>query len=262
MKKIAKTIILTAATATLCACSDVTIDESDRYIYVKPADVARAVLIEDFTGQQCSNCPTATEMIVALQEQYGADTVIAVAIHSGPLGFAGNSRYVGLATDLGDEYYSYYGASYQPVGMVNRNGLSDYYDWATLVYNALQQQATLDMSLTCSYNDTTGIININVEALGTNGNTNGYLQLWATEDSIVAMQMLPDGTIDYDYVHNHVLRTAINGTWGETFSIDEGETLNAEYSLDVDDDWVAENMSIVAFVYNDNGVQQVTKADL
>ena len=59
------------------ACSH--IDEDERLIYVKPADVARAVLIEDFTGQRCINCPAATDVIHQLQEAYGDDKVIAVA---------------------------------------------------------------------------------------------------------------------------------------------------------------------------------------
>ena len=70
-----KTSILTALlTLTMSACSH--IDESDRLIYVKPADVKRRVLLEDFTGQRCVNCPKASDEIKALQEQYGEDRII------------------------------------------------------------------------------------------------------------------------------------------------------------------------------------------
>ena len=31
------------------------IDENDRLIYVKPAEIKKHVLIEDFTGQRCVN---------------------------------------------------------------------------------------------------------------------------------------------------------------------------------------------------------------
>ena len=67
----------------ISACSN--IDESERLIYVEPAHVARAVLIEDFTGQRCVNCPNAVAEIERLQEAYGEENVIAVGIHSGPL---------------------------------------------------------------------------------------------------------------------------------------------------------------------------------
>ena len=104
------TIILGLAAVAMVSCSD--IDENDRFTYVRPANVSRAVLIEDFTGQLCVNCPNANDAIHQLQEQYGDSNVIAVGIHSGPRGFKGNSRFVGLATTLGDEYYTHFGAEY------------------------------------------------------------------------------------------------------------------------------------------------------
>lgn len=64
----------------LSSCSD--LDEQDRFVYIKPADAARKVLIEDFTGQKCVNCPKATDEIHVLQETYGEDNIIAVGIHS------------------------------------------------------------------------------------------------------------------------------------------------------------------------------------
>ena len=90
----------------LSSCSN--IDENDRFIYVPPVAVGRCVLIEDFTGQTCLNCPRAAETIEKLQEQYGADTVIAVAIHSGPLALKPTASVIGLRTDLGDLYYGHW----------------------------------------------------------------------------------------------------------------------------------------------------------
>ena len=71
---------------------------------------------------------------------------------------------------------------------------------------------------------------------------------------------MPDGTANTSYVHNHVLRAAVNGTWGEDFTIKEGEQKTLTLSMDVEDEWNARNLSIVAFVYNDQGVQQAVKA--
>ena len=262
-RRLARAFMPSAAVCVIMAinaCSDV--DENERFEYVKPAEVSRAVLIEDFTGQQCANCPTASEEIDMLQELYGDTAVIAVGIHSGPLGFSGNSRYTGLKTTLGDTYYYYWGVEYQPQGMVNRQGLSDYVEWASLVYNALQETAPLDMELTSTYDEATRDVGIDVSLYGTDGNTSGYLQLWLVEDNITAIQILPDGSYDYEYVHNHVLREAVNGDWGEAVSVTEGETLTLDGSVTLDDDYVAENVCIVAFVYNDDGVQQVVKASV
>ena len=71
---------------------------------------------------------------------------------------------------------------------------------------------------------------------------------------------MPDGKANASYVHNHVLRAAVNGTWGEDFAIDEGEIRTLVLSKDIGDGWNAKNLSVVAFVYNDQGVQQAVKA--
>jgi len=267
MKKLFFSLLI-AATA-LVSCDNV--DESERLIYVKPAAVGRAVLIEDFTGQRCVNCPAATAEIEKLQEQYGADTVIAVGIHSGPLGFKGNAKTLGLATDTGDEYYNYWNIEYQPQGVVNRNsGRLDYTAWGAAVYNAIQQEATLDLDLSTTYDAASRNATISLSALGTNGPTTGKLQLWVVEDSITALQVRYNDIFDSStgqindasYVHNHVFREAINGTWGEDFSLAEGETKQLQFAYQLPEGYAAKYVSIIAFVYNDNGVQQVTKRHL
>lgn len=129
----------------LSSCSD--LDEQDRFVYIKPADAARKVLIEDFTGQKCVNCPKATDEIHVLQETYGEDNIIAVGIHSGPLGFAGNKKFVGLLTDLGNTYYYHWGLDHQPVGLVNREAPSDYTAWQGQVMRLIAQKAPVSLAI-------------------------------------------------------------------------------------------------------------------
>lgn len=171
----------------LASCSNIAEDE--RYIYVKPAEVKRSVLIEDFTGQRCINCPNANDEIATLQEQYGHEAIIAVGIHSGPLGFKGNARYQGLATDLGDTYYYHWGADHQPIGMVNRGGLADYTAWSAQVRKALEQTAPVALQLSPVYDADTHKVNIALHVEGRDGQVDGKLQLWVVEDSIVAMPL-------------------------------------------------------------------------
>lgn len=256
-----KNILFAAlAVAAFSSCSNV--DDDERYIYVKPADIGRCVLIEDFTGQRCSNCPRATATIESLQEQYGAENVVAVGIHSGPLGFAGNSKYVGLMTDTGNEYYMSNNIPSQPYGVINRTSKSgNDSEWGTIVYNEIQKTAPVSITLANSYDSNSRTATIDVSMLGING-VSGKLQVWLIEDGITALQMMQDGTVNYDYVHNHVFREAVNGTWGEDVSIAEGATAAKQYTVTLSDKYVAENVSVVAFVYNDSGVQQVSKASL
>lgn len=237
------------------------IDREDRLIYEKPVTTKRAVLLEDFTGQRCVNCPKGTEVIEQLVAEYGDTAVVAVGIHSGPLGFSGNGMTLGLATETGDEYYYHWNLEYQPVGLVNRHGAVNYPEWAAAVKEELSKPASITLSAKVSAG-TDNALHINITTMATDGTCNGKLQVWVLEDGITALQMMPDGTTNTDYVHNHVFRQAVNGTWGENITIKEGETNTREYTQAIDPVWNVKNLSIVAFVYNDYGVLQVAKAHL
>ena len=104
---------------------------------------------------------------------------------------------------------------------------------------------------------------------------NGNLQLWVVQDNIVGVQYQPDGSINDSYVHNHVLRFAVNGTWGETISVAAGSANTITHSCNLTTEFaqlqqtnadapafVPANMWVVAFVYNDSGVLNVVQVPL
>lgn len=243
----------------MASCSH--IDEDEQLIYVKPAPVERSVLIEDFTGQRCVNCPNAAEEIDKLIEQYGEDAIIAVSIHSGPLGFHTNSRFYGLSTDVGDNYYNHWNLEYQPVGLIDRGTPAEYTTWGTLIRQELQKTAPVGINITVTPGDGSQF-DIITMIQGIDGNTQGKLQLWIVEDNITAFQMMPDGTRNDNYIHQHVFRAAVNGDWGEDVTVQEGYSISKDYTITVSDEWKEENLSVIAFVYNDTGVLQVTRAKL
>lgn len=267
-----KTFSLVALLALMLAGCD-NIAQDERLIYVEPVQqpatdpdsvvdkkvVPLRVLLEDFTGQRCTNCPRGTEVIEQLQEYYGDSAVIAVGIHGGPLAFKGNAKTLGLATDIGDEYYDYWKLEYQPVGLVNRHGALNYMDWTAAVGQELAKQARLELTATATVGG--GQVNIGITATGVDGQTDGKLQVWLLEDGIQAMQLMPDGSANADYVHNHVLRTPVNGTWGQDFTLSEGQTVELTMAQPLDPAWNPARLSVVAFVASAaDGVLQVTKA--
>lgn len=264
-----KNLFLGVATAAMAmaAASCSNIDEGDRLIYVKPAEVGRAILIEDFTGQRCVNCPTGTEIINGIVDTYGEDNVIAVGIHSGPLGFAGNSKTPGLMTDTGNEYYTRWDKENkmgQPWVVFNRKTSPDshYNNWAAMVGTIISEKANLSVKIDNAYDAAKRTLTTTVGAFGTNGTVNGKLQVWIVEDGIKALQMMPDGKPNKEYMHNHVFRASVNGTWGEDVTVKEGETTTKQYQYVLPEAWNADNIAVVAFVYNDGGVENVAKKHL
>lgn len=242
----------------LTSCDQV--DENDRYIEVAPVQVARRVLLEEFTGQHCTNCPDAHAIIEKLEEQYGDDLVV-VSIHAGS--FALPSPF-GLMQQEGDTYASYWNINAYPAGVVDRTGGATTMDnWSSIIRTDAEKETTLEIDITANLGDDGSTIYITTNLLSS-APLNGSLQLWVTENGIVAQQYSGNQTIN-DYVHNNVFRGCVNGTWGQEVSLRAGEPQEFENSIDVEtvgtpiSKWNVENLYIVGFVYNDSGVIQVNK---
>lgn len=234
------------------------VDQDERLEYVKPAAVGKNVLLVDFTGQRCVNCPYATEEIERLQEEYGADTVIAVGMHSGPLGFYTRNNVLGLRTHTGDNYYNQWAIEHQPQGVIDYHGKSDYTSWAGIVNEELKRTAPVDISIAVANGGASA--SGTVTLTGLDGDVAGNLQLWVTEDSITAFQLMPSGASNMEYVHNHVFRAAVNGESGQPVTVEEGDTTVVDFSFDYDASWVPSHLWVIAFVYNSTGVLQVKRA--
>ena len=238
------------------ACDD--IKESERFIPITTEmKTDKVVLIEDFTGMNCINCPNAAEKIKQIQNTYGADKVIAVAIHGEVPGLSGP-----LANALGTEYCNHWGVETLPIGMVDRQGLQNYESWMAKVNERLTAQvAPLSLSLENTFFNSEGTsLFVEVDALAS-AELDAKLQVWITESNIKGFQKMPDGSFNFNYVHNHVLRDTVNGYWGESITLEAGvkQTITYAYELPAGEEWKLENLAVVAFVYNDSGVIQATE---
>jgi len=250
------------AVVLLASCDEV--DEAERLIHVQGAEVKRCVLIEDFTGQRCVNCPNATLEIEKLQELYGADTVIAVAIHSGPFAHRTtmSSPLLPLGTELGDQYFQHWGIEAQPGVMINRG--SPIYDptkYAAAVNAELNKQTPLDFSLQTTLQGKQLDVFVKSQSIES---MSFKLQIWLTENNIVSPQLMPDGSSNSQYVHNHVFRASLTSDpFGIGINLTENGTFSTltSTSITLDDSWNPENLNIVAFAYTDTeGVLQAITA--
>ena len=266
MTQILKTILpALAATALLTACDDIDKPE-DRYEYMGSTTAERTVLLEDFTGQECRNCPDAHEVIEGLEALYG-DNIIAVSIHGGSFGVPVSESvlpgYVCLASDEGIEYNNRQNLTSWPAGMINRTGgIVNYDKWSDVVREAIQKPATADIDLTASLgNDGNITITTTTDPKDT---FDASLQLWVVESGIVAFQQKGREWLT-DYVHNNVLRAAVNGIDGQAAHYTKGVSNVTEHSIAVrhtdTEQWDTANLAIVAFIYNsEQGVLQAARA--
>ena len=238
---------------------------NERLTYVEPPEVGRAVLIEDYTGQYCVNCPRASEEIERLVEQYGDSVVIAVAIHSGPFGKQ-KGEASPLFTEVGDMYFNEWGLSSQPVGLVDRLFSStpfSYTDWGAGINYEIANKAPVSFLTTTIFDEDDRLASIEVQTIGLdNAQVNGTLQVWLIEDSIDSFQYMPDGSVNDHYNHMHVFRASVNDPWGDDLSVTHGEVVIKNFNVRLDPVWVPEHCAVVTFLYDNDGVKQVAKKKL
>jgi len=243
--------------------------------YVNPE---KKVLIEDFTGHLCPNCPDAAREIDAIHDIYG-DQIIGMAIHVSksfarpyPASQAPSFQY-DFRTNWGDELDSYYGISAMglPRGMVNRIGFPDNHklgkdEWASTV--ALELKKEINFKIYISSDDNSISITSEVQ---NNISSEYNLVVCLTESNIINWQKDGQDNIE-DYQHNHVLRTVLideslssssNYVAGQqierviNYDLAALEQYNIDYSTNTAElgngnagDWDASNMSIIAYIYN------------
>lgn len=281
MKRTRYNIICAAAFSMMCAgltsCDYVAAD--DRYIEGGEIEMERTVLLEDFTGQNCVNCPAAHAVMEQLEEQYG-DKLIAVSIHCGGFGISTKRTNfekdrIGLMTDEGEAIMETYGIQSWPMGVVDMGNPLTYDLWATAIRTDIQVASGIDIDLKAEYlaseNDAEGegyfgSIHITSELMsGSTRNVN--LQYWIIESGIVAEQRDASGNTIKDYVHNNVFRAQVfNGIKGMEVSLTGDISSTFEGDIDVrwtdKEHWNVKNMAVVAIVSDKSGTLQAAKTYL
>lgn len=266
MNMLKRLIIALCAVAALAACE--VIPEGERYEPVVVGETRRVVLLEEFTGVNCPNCPTAAQLASSLLSQY-PDNLVVVGLHGRNTGhfgepFPGEQDFRIAETS---EYFSFAGGTPEqsyPCGMVNRavtdniiegtSCLLNYDVWATEVVRALTVPPVADITMELisgeAQDDSVVTVAVSVEAFETVSHPVS-LVVELVEDSIVGSQSTESG-VNADYAHNHVLRTVVNGTWGESFTMPAVGEISSpkEYEVTVRKPWVKANCSVVAYLYN------------
>lgn len=239
------------AGAFFTGCNDLSPD--DRFIELPPVEGDRVVLLEDYTGQKCPNCPDGARIVEQLHEQYG-NRFISVSIHAGDFAVPVNyNRYLGLMQPFGNDMARAREVDTYPSGVIDGGAKCDRSEWAAKVRDAMSVPSTCDITFSnLQYLPEIEMVSGVVKLLP--GVTcDGAVGIWLIEDNVIARQYNVNGDHEWvmDYSHNHVLRAY----WGEnyfgnTVSLTRESGTDISFSFPVDETWKPENLSVVIFVKN------------
>lgn len=262
-------------------------DFDTTYTEVVPAPQAKKILVEEYTGVQCPNCPAGAQILKNYDEAH-PDKIVVVALHGGALTdpIKDESKYNFKNADVQNLVNNYLGGGTPPkpaaaidriddgTGMfiVNKN------QWTSRIDQRSSATTPVNISLTSKYDSTLQKVIVNVKLVYTQQVPKKQaLSLWVIEDGIVDAQLNELEHIP-DYVHNHVLRDFITPVAGASILdsiatktpglvLERRLVYTPKFLTDATlDKWNLNNCRIVAVVHNDEQtdkeVSQVAEVNL
>ncbi|MCH2043843.1 MAG: Omp28 family outer membrane lipoprotein [Saprospiraceae bacterium] len=222
-------------------------------------DTDRVVLVEEFTGVKCVNCPAGSEKIEQLLDIY-PDNLIAVSVHAGFFSKPFDSSPEDFTTADGEALDALLGpVTGWPAATVNRktfDGESERIlsinSWAGYISEELCQAPKITVEITTSFDTDSRVLSVEVTGTGIENVAESLgLSVMLTENNITAPQTTPTNSEDVNYVHKHVLRDFITDITGET--IHSGGSIPSNYSktysYTLPTGWTAENCYVIAAVH-------------
>lgn len=226
-------------------------------------EVYRNVLIEEFTGHQCVNCPEGAEEIHRIQGMPVFEgKVYTIAVHAGYFANTSPDYPKDYTTPEGDQMQSIYAPFAYPTAMVNRydysTGSTEHLKsmgaWETVAAEVISEKSIVDIIPSVSFNTTNrqAAISVDLKWLSNVSGQNYHIVAMLTEDGIIGPQLTHGGKVnDYEFVH--MLRGSSNGLIGEAVGsadIVAGDEETYSSSITLDASWVAEKCHIVVYIYD------------
>ncbi|MDX2134110.1 MAG: Omp28-related outer membrane protein [Saprospiraceae bacterium] len=226
----------------------------------------RVVLVEELTGVNCPNCPDGTKQLQGLQETFGKDKLVLVAIHTHLTGAFSNllpTSKEDFATPETDALVAGISAiEAVPSAAVNRvekAGETTLFlgptNWNALINEQIQQQPTIGLFMETTYNTDARTLTIDIDLAPDNTLTGEHrLTVYVTQDSIVDAQNI-NGYKEPNYVHRHILRDVISSTSGDliTEPLTGGDLIRKSYQVVLPAAWDDRHCSVIAFVHRGTG---------
>lgn len=261
---------------------DIPLNEDTVFVVDSIIITHKQVLLEDFTGHKCVNCPEAGVTAHEWAENYDHKLII-YAVHAGFQAFpdqTGEYTY-DFTNPTGDEIFNFFNQPFNPTAAVNRveyNGntilLFVTGDWEAAVANEMAKPNVLDMKMQNKYFPNTNSVEVSVTSTAKDNLDGKYkIVVMVAEDLIVRPQKnnneevgpVPDWL---DFHHRNVLRDAITSTFGQYVTADgslvEGETNFNQFYYELDKPWISDtaDYNIITYIYEEESLNILQTAEL
>lgn len=224
-----------------------------------PSGEVKRVVVEEFTGVRCVNCPAGSDKIKDLLNNHG-DNLIAISYHAG---FFANpypeSQYDFRTPEGTNIEANIIGpVSGYPAASVNRKLFANELElpvglnkWAGYINQELQLVPKLTIDIASTYDDGNRELVASVDMNFLSTVTESLkLTILITEDGVEDTQLTPSGKQN-NYVHKHIFRTTLTNSAGDpiTDPTTANATITKGYNYTLPSEWNADNCHVIAFVH-------------
>ncbi|HHT22822.1 MAG TPA: Omp28-related outer membrane protein [Bacteroidales bacterium] len=224
--------------------------------YEPTTTVERKILLEQFTTEQCGNCPSGTARIKSVIDQAEfAGKVIWVAHHTGFY----TDNYTIPASESYLRFFGEGGGSFAPAMMLDRTiftgtvPVMQVFTDVTQIANTFRQALNIPTTTSVAITQANTVdVNRKVK-ITVSGNDNS--STLPTEDLYVYIFLLENGITsttqggaDGTFTHNNLIRSVMNGVGGTKITWDENNRFEVTAEATLTPGWNAQKMDVVAFV--------------
>jgi len=251
--------------------ADTTLMDTSYMVGEIPAKQDKIVVIEEFSGVACVNCPQGAKKVEEIIEAYPG-RVISTTMHAG--GFAepfANSQ-EDFAIDETEDLNTFFTVSGYPAAVIDRaifDGqaqeaiAANLTSWEVFTEERLQLETPVNLTVTMEYNDETRRLKARVEAVYTNTvEAEHKLSVFLVESGIIDLQDDIDLGLVEDYEHNHVVRDMLTASRGIVLyeGIKEaGLMVVREFAIVLADNWKPENCEVLTFVHKSADSKEIVQ---
>jgi thiol-disulfide isomerase/thioredoxin len=214
------------------------------------------VMVEDYTGVWCGNCPRVVESLKLASQQLGAneDQLIKVAIH----------RSSSNPTDASYDPFNFDSSAFEPNGGYPKAYINRKTRWTPLEYNNLgmvvsQTQINKRLGLKLKSETLTNSIKLTVDGLFSDNFNQLSLVVYQLENGFIYDQVnyttfFNGDDIIRNFVHDHVLRNILTNINGDSITNSStGNEFSREFSIPLSSIINIQNAEFVAFIIDNTG---------
>ncbi|MDR1725687.1 MAG: T9SS type A sorting domain-containing protein [Bacteroidales bacterium] len=265
-------------TILLLFCVSVLLNANAQTVFVSTTPENRKVVLEEYTGILCVNCPDGHRIANAIAAAH-PEEIFLMNIHQG--GFASDI----YTTQWGDALANQYNVTAYPIGTLNRGAsLVTKERWDSVANIVFSTPSPLNIAAHATIDALSRVLTVQVQVYYTSASetASNFLHVAILQDNVLGEQtgMIYNPaqiTANGEYKHMHILRELITGQWGTELRVEGQSVIPASTLFDTTFTYIIpqqlgypnpidaliEDLNIIAFVSMDHkGIYTGTSAEI